>query len=189
MEFLIISENKLKIMLSYTEMERYGIEGERSDYKDPAVRKAFWQILDRAREECGFESRGEKILLQYYPSRTGGEIFVTKLEKIPRTVERSISATDSVTMLSSKSMIYRIDTEQELLRLWRIVGIEAQTPPFEVYLSDDGYYYLFLEERSDSVSLSPYAVISEFGEEIPHTLAVYIMEHSVRLDGLNAAQI
>lgn len=180
MEFLVISENKMKIMLTHEEMKRYGIEGDKSDYKDPAVRKAFWQILDRAREECGFESRGEKILLQYYPSRASAEIFVTKLGRLPLGIERSISETDSVTMLSSKNMIYRIENMEELSRLCRIIKYSDDRSS-EVYFSDDGYYYLFFEERSDGASLSPYAIASEFGEEIPQTLRAYIKEHSDRL--------
>ena len=185
MEFLVISENKMKIMLTLDEMKRYGIEGDKSDYKDPAVRKAFWQILDRAREECGFESRGEKILLQYYPSRTGAEIFVTKLGRLPLGIERSISATDSVTMLSSKNMIYRIENIEELTRLYRIIKQNDADADGEVYLSDDGLYYLFFEERSEGSALSPYAIASEFGEEIPQTLRAYIKEHSERLTDFN----
>ncbi len=181
MEFLVISENKLKIMLTQEEMRRYGIEENKSDYKDHIVRKSFWQILDRAREECGFESRGEKILMQYFPSRTSAEIFVTKLGRLPTGIERSISATDSVTMLSSKNMIYRIENMEELSRLYRIIKCGDIESGSEAYLSDDGYYYIFFEERSEGTSLSPYAIASEFGEEIPQTLRAYIREHSERL--------
>ena len=188
MEFLVISENKMKVMLTQEEMRRYGIEGDKSDYKDPAVRKSFWQILDRAREECGFDSRGEKILLQYYPTRTSAEIFVTKLGRLPTGIERSISATDSVTMLSSKNMIYRIDNMEELSRLYRIIRHTDGDAGSEAYLSDDGYYYIFFEERSEGTSLSPYAVASEFGEEIPQTLRTYIREHSERLSVIDLTE-
>ena len=185
MEFLVISENKMKIMLSYDEMKHYGIEGEKSDYKDPLIRKSFWQILDRAREECGFESRGEKILLQYYPSRTGGEIFVTKLGRLSLGLERSISATDSIAMLSSKNMIYRIENREDVRRLYKIIRENDSDAKGEIYLSDDGYYYLFFEERSDASILSPCSVAAEFGEEIPQMLRVYISEHSERIGDLD----
>ena len=184
MEFLLISENKMKIMLSSEEMKRYGIERESSDYKDPHIRKSFWQILDRARAECGFESRGEKIILQYYPSNNGAEIFVTKLGRISVGIEKSISASDSVTMLSSKNMIYRIENEDDLRRLCGILCRSAEDGFSEIYLSEDGCFYIFLEDRSDSAALSPYSVVSEFGEEIPRTLTAYIREHSERVSDL-----
>lgn len=186
MEFLVISENKMKIMLTAEEMRNYGIECEGSDYKDPIIRKAFWKILDRAYEECGFEVRGEKILLQYYPSRTGAEIFVTKLNKIPLGIEKSISATDSVAMLSSKNMIYRIEKREDLISLHKIMIKNNSDEECEIYLSEDGCYYLFFEERCESATLSPYAIASEFGDEIPQTLKVYIKEHSKRVADINA---
>ena len=179
MEFLIISENKMKIMLAPEEVIDYGIESERADYRDPSVRKAFWRILDRARDECGFKVTGEKLLIQYYPSKHGAEIFVTKLGKISPTVQRSISETDSVAMLSSRNMIYRFDSFDELLRLCREINKNSSEHTSDVYLSEDGCYYLFFEERCDLSSLSPFSVVSEFAEEIPQTMELYIKEHSV----------
>ena len=178
MEFLVISENKMKVMLSADEVKRYGIEDEKSDYRDPSVRKAFWNILDRAREECGFKVLGDKLLIQYYPSRCGAEIFVTRLGKISLGVERSISATDSVAMLSSKNMIYRFEDPDALLRLLRQIKSSSPDAVGDVYLSDDGCYYLFFEERCDFGTLSPFSVISEFADEVPQIMALYIKEHS-----------
>ena len=181
MEFLIISENKMKIMLTADEMKRYGIESEKSDYNDPRIRKAFWQILGIAHDECGFESRGAKILLQYYPSDFGAEIFVTRLGRLPPGMEKSISDTESVTMLSSKNMIYRLENTDDIKRLYAIIKANEADASCEVYFSDDGYYYLFFEERCDNFSLSPYAIAAEFGDEIPQALTSYITEHSEKV--------
>ena len=178
MEFLVISENKMKIMLSPEEVEHYGIESEKSDYSDPGVRRAFWKILDRARDECGFKVTGNKLLLQYYPSKVGAEIFVTKLGKISLGVERSISSTDSVAMLSSKNMIYRFESLENLKRACREINRSATDYVADVYFSEDGCYYLFFEERSDLSIVSPFSLISEFAEEIPHNMEIYIKEHS-----------
>ena len=178
MEFLVISENKMKIMLSAEEVVSYGIESDKSDYSDPAVRKAFWKILDRAREECGFKVTGEKLLIQYYPSRCGAEIFVTRLGKISLGVERSISGAESVAMLSSKNMIYRFESLEELSRLCREIKNSVGAPTGDVYLSEDGCYYLFFEERCDYGTLSPFSIVTEFAEEIPQTMEIYIKEHS-----------
>ena len=179
MEFLVISENKMKIMLNAEEVRCYGIESEKSDYRDPVIRKAFWKILDRASEECGFKVTGDKLLIQYYPSKSGAEIFVTKLGKISLGVERSISATDSVAMLSSRNMIYRFENLEELGRLCKQIHKSISESSGDVYFSEDGCYYLFFEERSDFSTLSPFSIVSEFAEEIPQTMEVYIKEHSV----------
>ena len=178
MEFLVISENKMKVMMSAEEVRDYGIESEKSDYRDPEIRKAFWKILDRAKEECGFKITGDKLLIQYYPSKFGAEIFVTKLGKISPGVERSITGTDSVAMLSSKNMIYRFENFEELKRLCTEIKKNVFGSSGDVYFSEDGCYYLFFEERSDFHSLSPFSIVSEFADEIPQTMEVYIKEHS-----------
>ncbi len=178
MEYLIISENKLKIMLSAEEVASYGIESEIADYRDPEIRRSFWRILDRARDECGFKVTGEKLLIQYYPSRSGAEIFVTKLGKISSGMERSLCGSDSIAMLTSKNMIYRFDSIDSLHRLCREIVRSCEDAKGDVYFSEDGCYYLFFEERSDYRALSPFSVISEFGEEIPQNISSYIKEHS-----------
>lgn len=178
MEFLVISENKLKIMLDAREVIYYGIESENSDYRDPVVRKAFWRILDKAGEECGFKVNGEKLLLQYYPSGKGAELFVTRLTKLASGIERSLTGAESVTMLSSKNSIYRFESMEEFLRLAKEMRRNGAACRSDLYLSEDGCYYLFFEERSELCSLSPFCIVSEFGEEIPQTLELYIKEHS-----------
>ena len=181
MECLIINENKLKIMLDGSEVSEYGIECEGSDYSDPEIRKAFWKILDRAKELCGFKVSGEKLLIQYYPSKVGAEIFVTKLGKISVGVERSISKSDSVAMLSSRNMIYRFEKLEDASRLCREIEKKISDFVFEMYLSEDGCYYLFFEERSDSYVLSQFSIAAEFGEEIPQNMESYIKEHAERV--------
>ena len=178
MEFLVISENKLKIMLDEEEMRHYKIESENSDYRDPDVRRAFWQILDKACEECGFKVKGEKLLLQYYPSGKCAEIFVTRLTNLGAGIERSLSGAESVTMLSSKNSIYRFESLEEFKRLSREIRRNGASCRSDLYFSEDGCYYLFFEERSDLGMPSPFSIVSEFGEEVPNTLELYIKEHS-----------
>lgn len=189
MDFLIINENKLKIMLSSSEVKRYGIESEKTDYQNPEIRKAFWKILDKASEECGFKVRGDKLLIQYYPSKCGAEIFVTRLGKISLGIERNIAASDSITMLSSKNMIYRFESLEILARLCREMTRNSAKTNADLYHSEDGCYYLFFEERSDTSLLSPFSIISEFGDEVPQNMESYIKEHSEPISIGNAFEI
>lgn len=178
MEFLVISENKMKIMLTAEEVKRYGIESDASDYSDPEVRRAFWRILDRSSEECGFKFAGNKLLIQYYPSNSGAEIFVTRLGRISLAAERTISGAESVAMLSSKRMIYRFERLEDLRWVCRELSCRGEDITSEAYLSEDGCYYLLFEERCEVGGLSPFSVVSEFAEEIPCNMEIYIKEHS-----------
>ena len=67
MEFLVVSDSKLKIMMNRDDMQKYEIDGDNIDYDNPKIRRSFWRILDAAREKCGFEAAGDKVLIQFYP--------------------------------------------------------------------------------------------------------------------------
>ena len=80
MELIVISESKLKIMLTAPDMAHYELENTRMDCADAHTRAAFRHIFDDARNRIGFDTQGERLCVQLYASKEGGcEIFVTKL--------------------------------------------------------------------------------------------------------------
>jgi negative regulator of genetic competence, sporulation and motility len=81
MELIVISESKLKIMLSGADMVKYELTGEGLDCANLHTREAFRHIFADARDAVGFDTQGERLLVQFYTSKNGGgcEIFVTKL--------------------------------------------------------------------------------------------------------------
>ena len=173
LEFLIISENKLKIMLDKKEIQRFGLDCEELDYTNPNVRNSFWNILDIAEKECGFHAKGEKILIQFYPAKSGGEIFITKLGILSKSAERSLSESPRVAMLSSKIKIYRFDGLSALKGALAVSkGVMSEN--MRVFLGEGDEYYLIFEDRSEN-SVS---AISEFGSELPRELESYIIERT-----------
>ncbi len=94
MELIVISESKLKIMLSGADMVKYELTGEGLSCADPRTREAFRHIFADARDAVGFNTRGERLLVQLYTAkdRGGCEIYVTKLG----TEEQGIWAEDEV---------------------------------------------------------------------------------------------
>ena len=80
MELIVIDETKLKIMLTAPDMRHYDLHAERMTTANAATRNAFRHIFNDARQRIGFDTSGERLLVQLYTSRGGGcEIFVTKL--------------------------------------------------------------------------------------------------------------
>jgi negative regulator of genetic competence, sporulation and motility len=78
MELILISNTKLKIMLDESDMRKYHI-GNESDCANAGTRKAIRSLLERARDQIGFNTEGEEIFVQLYTSKHGGcELFVTK---------------------------------------------------------------------------------------------------------------
>lgn len=82
MDMILISNQKLKIMLSPDDMNEYEISCETIDYDNTETRRVLWNILDLAKHKTGFDAAHEKVYIQVYPSRGGGcELFVTKLSE------------------------------------------------------------------------------------------------------------
>lgn len=80
MEWIRISENKLKIMLTAEDAKRYALRCETVDLADSFTRQAFRDILSDIRPVTGFDATEEKVYIQMYPSKEGGcELFVTKM--------------------------------------------------------------------------------------------------------------
>ena len=61
MELIKISDSKLKIALTPTDMEKYSLDIQTMDYDKTETRSAFWQLLDEAKHKTGFDAASEKI--------------------------------------------------------------------------------------------------------------------------------
>lgn len=79
MDLILISEEKLKIILSYQDMLELNIDIESFDYSNVSSKKVFWEILEKAKLSAGFDADKSKLYVQVFPDSDGGcEIFVTK---------------------------------------------------------------------------------------------------------------
>lgn len=134
MELIVISESKLKIMLTAPDMAYYELENTRMDCADAHTRAAFRHIFDDARNRIGFDTQGERLFVQLYASKEGGcEIFVTKLggreEAFPACdLTETLRKSDSVAPLAV-SVGELSDGEMALLRRICEEGEEDEMDP------------------------------------------------------------
>ncbi len=183
MEVIKISDSKLKLILTEADMKSFGLDSARVDYNDTATRRTFFDILDAVNESHGFDAGGDKLLIQYYPSKDGGcELFITKLGILPLATERAISRSNRVTLLRSRRAIYRFDTLDELVSALGLIR-DLSVKSSDIYMSDSGEYYLDLVERGagKGSAVSEYVKLLEFSKSIPQTLYPYITEHCKKL--------
>lgn len=72
MDFYLVHDSKLKVILTVEDLEELQIDYESMDYEDPQTRKALLRMLEQAREEIGFEPRKSKLFIEVYPCEGGG---------------------------------------------------------------------------------------------------------------------
>ncbi len=183
MEFLVVTESKLKIMLTKAEMCEYGIDGAEKDVISTHIRVGLRRLLSKAKEQCGFDVGAEKVLVQFYPSKDGAEVFVTKLGSLSSASERIISGSGRVAVLSSKRSVYRFSSFENLTAATTRLDLKELAAKPRIFQSTAGEYYLIITEHTVSTDKkSAFSFIGEYSSTVPERLTCYIMEHGVELD-------
>ncbi|MFA5561455.1 MAG: adaptor protein MecA [Eubacteriales bacterium] len=194
MELILISDSKLKVMLSADDMEKYEIRSDEIDYDNTETRRAFWQILDEVKQRTGFDAATDKVLIQVYPSRDGGcEMFVTKLSGVSPAVTDTLARSRSVAMLSMRTCIYSFDKLEKLLRVCRSLYRSGYNTVSSAYHADNGRFYLVLQEHFRSGGggghISEFSFIEEYGTCHRGAMEMaYIKEHATCIDDTAAVE-
>ena len=183
LEYLVINESKLKIIMTREDTALYGFSASTADYDSPDVRRIFWRILDDAGDAVGFDPKGDKVLIQFYPSRDGGcEIFVTKLGALSSSAARLVTKSENVTMLSRATTLYKFPSLGDLKRAARAIpGLTNEE--FEIYKSGE-VCFLSITERG-GVDAGEHPSLFEFGERCPKEMLYYVREHLAPISALD----
>ena len=67
MEFIPISENKIKIILTSEDLGEFELKADELDYSDTDTKRMFWDVLSRVKHSTGFDTEGQRVLVQLYP--------------------------------------------------------------------------------------------------------------------------
>ncbi len=204
MDLIKINENKLKIMLTPTDMQCYDITTDEICCGNIETRRAFRNILEEARGRCGFVTDGSQIYVQLYPSREGGcEMFITKLgiceskantPPLPSS-EKPIDPRRALLprprALPSKdrdpAMAFAFESLDALTQACRRLHSGGMKITSTVYHGETGRYFLFLNESGHNtvtptcglLDRATVAIISEYGiKQNIDALRLYIREHA-----------
>ena len=174
MEFLVINESKLKIIMTPEDTAKYEFQASGADYDSPDTRRVFWRIIDEATANVGFDPKGDKILIQLYPSRDGGcEIFVTKLGALSPTAAKLVARSENVTMLTRECFLYLFENRAALASAMESL---KRMPKSEAYEAPSGEIIFLVEECIGGVR-GEYPSLGEFATRIPKEMLYYAREH------------
>ena len=204
MELILISESKLKIMLTADDMENYEISNENLSYERSDTRRVFGRILNEAKERTGFDSTSNNLFIQVYPSKNGGcEVYVTiSSEAAQQNVKQEKRPKEKNTSPKKKKeyCVYLFDSIENTLSACKILGECGYKNESMLYAENNGNasrYYLVLQEeipqpsqnrKKKSVSKSDLA--NEFGKRVGgRECLYYIKEHAVAVAEKNAIEV
>ncbi len=198
MEFILISESKLKVILSKNDLAEFDVKAEELDYSKTATKRMFWDIIGRAGRSVGFNCDGARVLIQLYTCRDGGcEMFISRI--CPTAEEYS----DGETSLHYKTMykkneellrkgVYGFDTLEWLITVCRRLFEIGYSGNSSAYIGDDRRFYLILDGLN-SFEYSPldeYSFICEYGEtENTEAATDFLSEHGKEICESRAVEI
>ena len=197
MEILMISDSKLKVMLTAEDLASFSLCAKDLDYSNTETKRMFWDILGRAKKSVGFDTDGHRVLVQLFPSRDGGcEMFITRLGMVCHTecgaeeqdsdlavISHTTKQTNTSKKYTSPHTVsaFGFDTMERMLTVCRRLSSLSYEGESEAYLGDDRRCYLFLGdvEVSGYLPLDEYSFIGEYGTvENVTALRHFVGEHA-----------
>ena len=199
MELIIISDKKMKIMLTEKELSRYNLDSENFSMENDSQRHAFRRLLNDACKQSGFEGKYSQLMVQMYPIKKGGcEIFVTRIEQGDEE-ENKASLLSSVSIKSDcyeerdGLACYSFGCFSHLNTVCRQLLIAGFSGNSNAYVSSDGTYYLVLSDFSskgtDERPYSNISFISEFAKGSGVCVLTYAEDYCKKLCDKNAVSI
>lgn len=187
MEWIRISSNKLKIMLSAEDAQHYALDCATADYADVVTRAAFREILTDVKEETGFDANEDKIYIQMYPSREGGcELFVTRIgllttdedDHIQEKARRGLKDLSEHRRPHRHTLAVRTETFSHLLSLCR--RLEHRCTKSELWLESGVWWLLLTHKKGVPGTESDLRFINEYGEvRDAHNMRILLSERGV----------
>lgn len=191
MEYIMISDSKLKVMMDKYDFDLLNISAEELDYTNPEAKSAFEGIFEHAKEELGFDTSGHRILLQLFPSKDGGcELFITKLGKL----SQSDSEHTKSSISKPKQKAYSFDSLSNLLSVCNHLHKKSKFSESSAFFDANGRWYLFLSctnefDEEEFNLMNEFTFISEYGHrENPDTLSWYLGEYGKEICAKNAIE-
>ena len=192
MEWIRISSNKLKIMLTAADAERYALRFENVDYADTVTRRAFKDILTDVKRETGFDATEDKVYIQLYPSREGGcELFVTKTGILMTDADsgdhihtkEAAGSHDPFSLPPRRRMALCFSSMERMLAVCRRLLARHYRGESEAWKDDSHSFWLFLSEEGDPLKVQEdYMFIAEYGKiENAESATLLLPEHGNRI--------
>ncbi len=193
MEWIRISKNKLKIMLTAEDAHRYALSPESADLADTLTRRAFREILSDIQKETEFEENEDKLYIQMYPSREGGcELFVTRMGLAAEAQECDAPQKNKKAEANKNvCLAFRFDKMENLLAVCRRLLAFGYIGESEALQDDEGTLWLLLSRvvhpKNAEATL---AFIAEYGSPArAHDIALRFPEHGNAICAENAVRV
>lgn len=198
-----INENKIKVTISIDDLEERNIDLGSLNYNSPAAQELFWDMMEQAEIQFGFNASDSQLCIEAAPdSDEGVVVIITKLdedgdfESIQKYIKNRFKKADlkvkrKTSKICSSIVIYSFNTFDDLCLLsQRLINIySGESTLFRL----KGTYYLLLTKNSWSVdNLKVFEfVLNEYGNKIANISFYegYLNEYAKKIIEYNAVEV
>ncbi|HHY65309.1 MAG TPA: adaptor protein MecA [Clostridiaceae bacterium] len=157
-----VGDNKIRIFVSYDDLEERDIDLDAFSYNSPETQELFWDLMEQAEIELGFEAQESQLCIEAVSDVDQGFVItITKIdddndfESIQKFIKNRYRKKDLAIKKKSSSIcstmaIYAIESFDDLCFLASAIK-PLYTGRSRVY-SHDGLYYLVLFSVESNVT-------------------------------------
>ncbi len=197
-----ISENMIKVTISLNDLEERNIDFDTLNYNSPAAQELFWDMMEQAEVEFGFNVSDSQLIIEPIPDSDEGFIItITKMdedgdfESIQKYIKNRFRKSDLKVKkknpkICSTLMIYSFNNFDDLVGLCkRIDTIYSGDSCLYKYKS---IYYLILTRNTFAVTdVKMFDILlSEFGSKVSNVAFYdgYLNEYGTKIIGHGAIE-
>ncbi len=179
MELIKVNSLKLKIILSPLDIKNLGLDTSQGDCEESLSMRAFREILDKAKEQTGFESGTAQLYVQFYPSKDGGgEMYITRRGfQLPEGKIRHFGDSGTIDIFSTYITVFK--SSENLIAICKRLCSDGFTGTSILYTCI-GKYFLVLNGTSTE-NFNTY--LSEYGKAYvsDSLMLAFLEEHGNKL--------
>ncbi|MCX8129224.1 MAG: adaptor protein MecA [Clostridia bacterium] len=198
-----ISENEIKVTISISDLEERNIDLNSLNYNSPAAQELFWDMMEQAEVQYGFNTSDSQLCIEALPDSDEGFIVtITKMdedgdfESIQKYIKNKFKKNDLKVKRKNRKiystlMIYSFREFEDLCSLSKKIS--------SLYSGDSSLfkyketYYLVLTRSSLTISNTKLfeVMLGEYGNKVPNTgfYEGYLNEYGTKIIEYNAIEI
>lgn len=168
-----IATNKVRIFISYEDLSARGIDRDEIWQNGKKVQDLFWDMMEVAYSEVGFEIIGPIAVEAFTMPTEGVVVIVTQVQSLPsHGTLQEIAETEGIDQDQFGAFVFAFADFEEVVRVARSLAAFSQLH-CSLYVYKE-VYHLFFEEDSidEQIYDVVWAVLHEYGELTAVTRAV-----------------
>lgn len=198
-----INDNKIKVTISLNDLEERNIDLNSLNYNSPAAQELFWDMMEQAEVQFGFNTSDSQLCIEAIPDSDEGFIVtITKLdedgdfESIQKYIKNRFKKSDlrakrKNRKICSTIMIYCFEDFDDLCSLSKkLNGVyEGEST---LYKCKDAYYLLITRNNFTDTNFRMFeTLMSEYGKKISNLgfYEGYLNEYGTKIAEFNALEI